>query len=80
VLEVVGYAFDRQGFLAEGFVPDFMASAGNPFFHRIGNYKICLGDSILGILDALAHFRHFYAVPLNESVRSTRHTDRWPYR
>ena len=80
MLEVHGYAFDRQGFLAEGFVPDFMASAGNLSFYCIGNHKIFLGDPILGILDTLEHCRHFYAVPLNRSARSTRHTDRWPYR
>ncbi len=32
VLEVLGYAFNRQNFFVEGFVPDFMASANNPFF------------------------------------------------
>ena len=32
VLEVLGYTFNRQGFFVEGFVPDFVAPAGNPFF------------------------------------------------
>ena len=32
MLEVFGYAFNRQGFLIEGFIPDFMAPAGNPLF------------------------------------------------
>jgi hypothetical protein len=80
VLEVLGYAFDRQGFLAEGFVPDFMAPGDDSFFYCIGNYKICLGDPILGILGTLAHFRYFYAAPLNKSARSIRHTDHWSSR
>ena len=32
VLEVLAYAFNRQGFFIEGLVPDFMAPAGNPLF------------------------------------------------
>jgi hypothetical protein len=31
VLEVFGYAFNREGFFFEGLIPDFMAPAGNPF-------------------------------------------------
>jgi len=31
VLEVFLYALDRQGLFIEGFVPDLMAPAGNPF-------------------------------------------------
>ena len=31
VLEVFGYAFNRQGFFIEGLVPDFVAPAGIPF-------------------------------------------------
>jgi hypothetical protein len=31
VFEVLGYAFDWQGFFIEGLVPDFVAPAGNPF-------------------------------------------------
>jgi len=31
VLEILGYAFNRQGFFIEGFVPYFMTPAGNPF-------------------------------------------------
>jgi hypothetical protein len=31
VLEVLGYAFNRKGFFVEGFVPDLVAPAGNPF-------------------------------------------------
>jgi len=32
VLEVFGYAFNRQGFFIEGFIPDLVAPAGNSFF------------------------------------------------
>ncbi len=32
VLEVFGYAFNRQGFFTEGLIPDFMVPAGNSFF------------------------------------------------
>ena len=31
MLEVLGYAFNRQGFFIEGLVPDFVAPAGNRF-------------------------------------------------
>jgi hypothetical protein len=31
VFEVLGHAFNRQGFFVKGFVPDFMAPAGYPF-------------------------------------------------
>ena len=31
-LEVFRYAFNRQGFFIEGFVPDLVAPAGSPFF------------------------------------------------
>jgi len=31
MFEVFRYAFNRQGFFIEGFNPDFMAPAGNPF-------------------------------------------------
>jgi len=31
VLEVLAYAFNRQGFLTEGLVADFMAPARDPF-------------------------------------------------
>ena len=32
VLEVLGYAFHREGCFVKGLVPDFMAPPGNPFF------------------------------------------------
>ncbi len=32
VYEVLGYAFNRQGFFVEGLIPYFMAPAGNAFF------------------------------------------------
>lgn len=32
VLKILGYAFDRQDFFFEGFIPAFMAPAFNPFF------------------------------------------------
>jgi len=32
VLEVFGYAFNREGFFIESFVPDLVAPAGNSFF------------------------------------------------
>ncbi len=32
VLEVFGYAFNRQGFFIKGFIPDLVTPAGNPFF------------------------------------------------
>ena len=32
MLEVFGYAFNRQGFFVEGLTPYFMAPAGNAFF------------------------------------------------
>ena len=31
MLEILGYALNRQGFFAEGFVSDFVAPARNPF-------------------------------------------------
>jgi len=31
MLEVLGYTFNREGFFIEGLVPDFMATARNPF-------------------------------------------------
>jgi len=32
MFEVLSYTFNREGFFIEGFVPDFMAPAGNPLF------------------------------------------------
>ncbi len=42
MLKVFGYAFNRQSFFVEGFVPDFVASAGNPFL--IPPFRINLPD------------------------------------
>ncbi len=39
VLKIFGYAFNRQGFLAEGFIPDLVVPAGNPFFIGQGIMK-----------------------------------------
>lgn len=42
MLELFFYAFTRQGFLIEAFMPYHMASAGNPFF--IPSFRINLPD------------------------------------
>ena len=42
MLEVFGYAFKRQGFFIEDFIPDLMAPAGNAFF--ISAFRIDLSD------------------------------------
>ena len=63
MLEILGYDFNRQGFFIEGFISPLMVPVGNPFFLCIGNYRICLGDPILGILGTSAHFRHFLYRP-----------------
>jgi len=42
MLEVLGYALNRQGFFAEGFIPNFVAPPGNPFF--ISSLRINLSN------------------------------------
>ena len=42
-LEILGYAFNREGFFIEALVPDYMAPAGNPLL--IPSLRINLLDS-----------------------------------
>jgi hypothetical protein len=66
VFEVLGYTLNRQGFFIEGFVPDFMASAGNPFLllhnfsYRVRYLRKIRMDLVLSLCSMLyAFFIHY---------------------